>query len=562
VQAQGSAVGQTAARTRGRDRASVARVVAAAEAGRRRGVSVGQTAAAEGVPESTLYRWLGDKEWIDAPEAVRDFFGSPEGLATLQDIVVAAQLAFVQAGGCGVDRMSEFLALSRLDRFAAASHGEQHGLATRIVTLLGEYGDEQRERLGATMAPRRIVVCEDETFHPATCLVAIDAESGLILVECYRERRDGATWTAALSEALAGLPVEVVRVVGDEAKGLIHHARRGLGVEHGADLFHVQHDLSAATALSLARRLERPRERLEEAEAVTNAWRAHKTNYARGPRPPGRPMDYDRRIADALAVEADRRADLAAAEADQAAVRDAVRSLSDAYHVVDLKTGALQSVDALRSRLEEAMAIIDAVSDRARLASRCRERIDKARRVLPKLVAGLAFFHGELDRALAALDLTPAVLDVVRTELLPGRYLARTAKRARSAAEGASLRDRSHALLAKARAPAGAFMALDPQTRDHIERVVQATLALFVRSTACVEGRNGHLARYHHGLHRLSNQRLKSLTVLANFYARRADGSTAAERFYGRPPDDLFDWLIDHLPPPARPRAQRFEAAA
>jgi hypothetical protein len=31
------------------------------------------------------------------------------------------------------------------------------------------------------MAPRRITALEDETFHPATCLVSLDPVSGFIL---------------------------------------------------------------------------------------------------------------------------------------------------------------------------------------------------------------------------------------------------------------------------------------------------------------------------------------------------------------------------------------------
>ncbi len=69
------------------------------------------------------------------------------------------------------------------------------------------------------MGPRSIVVAEDETFHPAIRLVAMDAESGLILVEKYSESRDAATGGQALDEVLDGLPVSVTQVVGDEAKG-------------------------------------------------------------------------------------------------------------------------------------------------------------------------------------------------------------------------------------------------------------------------------------------------------------------------------------------------------
>lgn len=546
-----------------RDRRERVRLVHSATVGRAAGEGVRDTAAAEGVPVSTLYHLLARAAAIDAPAAEKVFFMSPEGFALLHRIHTALHLVFVQAAGDGVDRVREFLAMSRLDRFIAASHGSQAGYADEVVRLLGAYADAQRARLGPGMPPRTIVVCEDETFHPqGMCLVAIDAESGMILLERYAERRDGETWTALLKESLAGLPVRVIAVVGDEAKGLIAQAHKGLGCHFSPDLFHPQHDLSKATSLTMAARLEQPRQALAEAEKRTEAWRANKANYEQGPRPPGRPFDYDRRIAEAEAAENAAREVYEAALADQATVRAAIRGIGDAYHPFDLSTGALRSSNTVRSLIDTAFATIDQIADRVRLSDRCRQRIDKARRVMPKLVATVAFFHGHLDRTLAELNLPSAVLDVVRTQLLPGLYLARVARSARSAAEAAALSATSDSLLARARAPTSPFMTLDPLRRQHIQEVVQACLALFVRSTACVEGRNGHLARYHHGIHRLSGSRLKALTTIADYYARRADGTTAAERFFGQKPDDLFDWLLARCDVPAQPRSARLKRAA
>lgn len=546
-----------------RDRREVIRLVQAAEVGRAAGLKARDIAQAEGVPASTLYHLLARKAAIDAPATEKAFFMSQDGFALLHRIHAGLHLVFVQAGGCGVDRVSEFLTLSGLNRFIAASHGTQDGFADDMERVLAEYADEQRARLGAGMPPKLIVVCEDETFHPhGMCLVAIDAESGMILLEVYSERRDGATWTTLMDEALSGLSVQVVQVVGDEAKGLIAHAHKGLGCHFGPDVFHAQHDLSKATSRPLAKRVERPRQALTEAEERTANWRTHKADAQQGPRPPGQPKDYDRRIAEAETAEQAARADFEAVIADQAAVRAAIRAISDAYHPFDLATGALRSAEKVRALIATAFATIDEVADRARLVDRCRQRINKARRVMPKVEATVAFFHGELDRGLAKLNLDPAVLEIVRSQLVPGLYLERAARKARTAAERAAIVAVSQTLLAQARAPTSPFMSLDMPTRQHIEDVVQACLALFVRSSACVEGRNGHLARYHHGLHRLSKRRLKALTTIANFYARRADGTTAAERFFGHKPDDLFDWLLARLDVPAQPRAARLKQAA
>jgi hypothetical protein len=353
----------------------------------------------------------------------------------------------------------------------------------------------------------------------------------------------------------------VVEVVADEAKGLIAHARHGLGCHFSPDLFHPQHDVSKATALPLAARLQAPREALAAAEARTVRWREDQAADERGPRGPGRPMDYERRIAEARAAEEGPRAAYDQVVQDQAAVQAANRSMSDIDHPFDLSTGAAQSPQTAQGRFQAAFATIDEVVHRAGLSERCCKKIDKARALVPKLVATLAFFHGELERTLADLDLAPAVLEVVCSQLVPGLYLARAARKARSATERAAIRAVSDTLLTQARSATSPFMALDHATRQRIEFALVACLDLFVRSSACVEGRNGYLALLHHGLHGLSKRRLKALTVL-HYFARRPDGTTAAERFFGQTPEDLLDWLLARLDVPAQPRAKRLRLAA
>jgi hypothetical protein len=67
------------------------------------------------------------------------------------------------------------------------------------------------------MAPKEITVCEDETFHPEICLVAIEPISNYLLLEQYAEARDTATWNHAMQEALDDMPVKVIQCAGDQA---------------------------------------------------------------------------------------------------------------------------------------------------------------------------------------------------------------------------------------------------------------------------------------------------------------------------------------------------------
>jgi hypothetical protein len=72
---------------------------------------------------------------------------------------------------------------------------------------------------------------------------------------------------------------------------------------------------------------------------------------------------------------------------------------------------------------------------------------------------------------------------------------------------------------------------------------------------------HGVLRLRHHGRQGLNAKALAVLTILHNYAIRRADGTTAAERFFGHKPADLFEWLLERLPELPRPAKSREHAA-
>ncbi len=292
------------------------------------------------------------------------------------------------------------------------------------------------------------------------------------------------------------------------------------------------------------------------------SWQERKACHDAGDRPVGRPPDYARHIAAAELelAEAEAYDEAARRRADQ--TREAIRSLSTAYHPVDLQTGELRSAATIEAEFDRAVATIDETVDALDLSDRRRDKVAEAKRVLPKMIALVAFFFTHLNRRLEALGVSEEIASIVRETLVPAFYLQQVARRRCSAAE----RDRrlalSRTLLARAYAPGSAFAALPADLRRQLERLADDCAALFVRATSCVEGCNGQLALLHHGLKRLDNQRLAVLRALHNYFLRRADGTTAAERFFESPHDDLLEWLLDHMDLPARPRRRRTQEAA
>jgi hypothetical protein len=204
------------------------------------------------VPRSTLQYWLARKKEIEAEPELVAFFESPVGLAFLHRLVLAAHLVITLVGPGGIRLVGLFLELTGLNHWVAASYRPHWQVAVALEQAIDEFDQAERERLGQGMEPKQITVCEDETFHPETCLVAIEPVSNFILLEQYAEDRTADTWTEALTEATQGLPIEVIQSTSDEGRGLLHHVKKDLGLHHSPDLFHVQHELVKGTSGALA----------------------------------------------------------------------------------------------------------------------------------------------------------------------------------------------------------------------------------------------------------------------------------------------------------------------
>ena len=173
------------------------------------------------------------------------------------------------------------------------------------------------------------------------------------------------------------------------------------------------------------------------------------------------------------------------------------------------------------------------------------------------MVATIAFFFWMIQRKIEALDLAPEVEQAVYTYLMPACYLAEVARKASTAAQRDPLRPPAQRLAAAWRERAGPQANLSEEEQALIETVAQECAQVFQRSSSCVEGRNGQLAWRHHHLHQIRPRKLQALTVVHNYFLRRRDGTTAAQRFFGAPPRDLFAWVLDRVPLPGWPAQKR-----
>jgi hypothetical protein len=362
-----------------------------------------------------------------------------------------------------------------------------------------------------------------------------------------------------MEEALEGIPAKVIQSTSDEAKGILRHVQTDLGARHAPDVFHVQREVFKAAGAPLARETKKAKKALEKADEAVERRVREKAEFAAAPRP-GRPPQFDRWIERARREKEEARRALEAAESNQAHLKEAVRGIAEAYHPVDLETGALRDAEAAAAAMEKRFSEIEDSVSRAKLKESGRKRIQKAKKVVAHMAAAILFFHSTVRAKIEALSPPPEIERAFFDHLLPGLYVEKVAGKKNRAEDRNRLRRKSRELLHPLREEDGPFRLLGPDEKNEIERIGEECAGLFQPSSSCVEGRNGQLALRRHGLHRLGKRKLKALTAVHNYFVKRRDGTTPASRFFGKKARDLFEYLLANVDLPARPAMKRSRA--
>ncbi len=517
-----------------------------------------QYAQQHGIPRSTLGYWLRQPDPQGVEPDLVCFLRSRCGVRFLRRLVLALFVVFVFRGACGLRLLRAFLQLTQLDRFVASSVGALHGLSRAIEADLGAFGDQERARLAEGMPHRHIALIADENFHgPHVCLVAAEPSSNFLVVEQYADHRDGSTWTAAVEQGTAGLNVTVLLLGSDEARGLLACADNGLAAQHLPEVFHGQRHLCQPLMGPLRRQKAAADKRLQQAQQGLQDCREQAEKASIEPRGPGRPKDYAAHLArhQGEVEEAARQVQACEDRKDQA--HQAVRGLADDYHPFDSNTGAAVKEAEIRKRLGQRLQDLKGVAEQAELAGKAQEALARGYRWIDALVFAMQWYWSTVGIYLEGLDLPEDAEQAFVQKLLPGLYWQQAAPRGRTPQERRDRQALAERLLQEAWAEGGVLGRLEQDRQQELKRVAGELAGLFARSTSAVEGRNGRLALFHHGQTRLSAGRLKALTVVHNYHTTRADGTTAAERFFGKKPRDLFGWLLERLPDLPRPAAKR-----
>jgi hypothetical protein len=475
------------------------------------------------------------------PEA--EFWEQEAGYEWLRLLVFAVLFVFGIKGGVGVERIAEFFQRVRLDRHVGSSPTALRTLRGQLEEVILAYqASQQSER---RQSGGRVEICAgaDEAFFDEVILVLMDLTSGYIVLEEPAADRRYDTWQARVHEALEPWGIRLRYIVSDRAKALVKLALDGFQCPSMPDVFHALRDLSKVVGVSFHLKLARLEDKRAQAERTRRGLQAKGQNTYVQERLMGR---LDEQIA--------------TLRADQTGVQQRLREASYTVHPFALSDSSRQHSAQVEATLQQVLEELNTL--RARHTARDNTpAVAKFARQIPDLAALVEAWWLWVEQSLPLESVNTELRGWLLERLLPTVYWQAqldktktpTLKSAYQCAFNQARRDlHQHPLTA----------ALADEVFARWQAWASDWVGKFQRASSPVEGRNGYLSQINQCARGTPTQRLKVLTVIHNFDLQRADKTTAAERLFGTPFPDLFDWVVDHMGALPMPRKARTPKAS
>ncbi len=485
-------------------------------------------AQATGISKSSVHRHQQAMQRRQQPAS--GLWESPVGAQWLKRLVVATIFVFCFKRGVGCESLVEFFRLLGLERHVGLSVSSLRQIRTQMETQILDYQRLQQSQLEHPQTPVEACISVDETFFDQVVLVMLDLPSGFILVEELSQDYRYETWQQHTQQVLSKLGLNVHYCVSDRAKALVKLAVHEIGCPSIADLFHALRDLSQGLGSELSERLFRVNRRLRELpDTAANA-----------------PLRQQLQVQQSGLEQA------------QQQYRASLHQLTTTLHPFAIRLGLPQTSKMVATAFQQQATTLRALKQTDQLTDKPGS-LSKFERQHHDLAAVVDLWWEWVRHSLRVRDCDPPTWAWVEQQLLPAFYWHQQSVRTKTPTLKAAYQSATQqAQTAFMRHPLTAT--LSPEQLTQWQAWAAWMVTKFQRTSSPVEGRNGYLSQIHHNRRGLSSRRLRVMTTIHNFHLKRADGSTAAERLFGKSSTDLFEWLIQQMTD--LPQARRGKAAA
>jgi hypothetical protein len=451
-----------------------------------------------------------------------------EGGQWLVVVMCAAIYVFAIRGGIGMDLLSEFFRLVRLNTHVGVSATSLRRLTGQIEDLILQY---QGQHIPQNPRQTSIIVGADETFFREVVLLMMDLCSGYIFVEQTAENRTFLTWQEKARHALKHAGATVRYMVSDNAKALAKLALEELQCQRIPDLFHALHEVVKLFGGRFARKTASLQQHIEKTRRTLESLRERGASPAQ--------IAHQEQILQELSADHRRFQD------GQRRYYDALHALSRHVHPFSLTTQSAQQTDEVKAALNQVLETLHTLAEDYDIVD-SKHRLNKVTKQVPDIAALIDLWWLWVTESLAGYGLPADLSEWVCHILLPSIYWQVQTHRTTSgslrqayqqAAKQADTRLQAHPLT----------HVLAAKELSRWQGWARWMVMKFQRTSSAVEGRNGVLSRMNHTQRSIPVRRLKVATVIHNFGIYREDGTTAAERLFGEEFPDLFTWIVEHM---------------
>lgn len=496
--------------------------------------TIREIADSTGIPKSSVHR---HKKAIERRQQNKESYlwETEEGEEWLRLLVFGVIYCFGIKGGIGADSLSTFFHLLRLEERIGCSASALRKLEVQIKEKIIAYGTSQKESWQGEQA-MGICVGADETFYGLPILVAIELGSGFIFSEAKCENRTYETWWEQVSGWFNREQWDCRALVSDGAKALVKLAISGLGCESVPDLFHLLYGLSKSMGTAIAR------QRMQLQKQQQNVQERMKTTS-----PQSR--------AALIAKNEDLHHQQQILDSDHQDYLQSLHALSQTIHPFNLHTGESQLGLDLLVHLQPPLAIL------ARLSQTYAQKQSQAavslwQRQIPHLARAVHAWWLWVIESLSPLTQDPDVQQWVLTSLLPWVYWHQQTQKTRQPQLKQAYQQATQQAHERFLADDLTQTLSSEQQQPFLDWAIWIC-SKFQRTSSAVEGRNGYLSALHHANRGFTEQTLTVLTIIHNFDLQRHDGTTAAQRLFGKPFPNLFASILLTMGELPRPRHSR-----
>lgn len=475
------------------------------------------------VPRTTLQHRAKPRE-LPFHQNVSDFLQTPEGAEFLNFIILSVAMGFVVCSGVGLPAFIRWLKECKLDSFVASSYGTWRTIVSKMESTAQVIAEEENKKHAKNVSGKEVTIGLDETWLKKMCLVCAEMPSGFILFESYQEKRDRDTWKKVWDEEVAPYSLKPIQVVADAGTGIRGFIEGTLRTYRSPDLFHIEHDLCKALARFLATKEQSAKENITERQEIYQNLKQRELEYLEGHnQKKAREAKRDQAQIRGFIAAAHRHLQSLRRERDR--FRNLLARLSKTYQPIT-QEGQRKSASILENELRDIFSAIYRLAKRVDLPINLRHFIEKAERQIAPMVDTLKAFSLRAEQMVSRWTSDHVTEYSIHSYLIPAMLLKRQAKllsgQERIEAENQSVK-LGTLFLDKVKSSTDVVEA---------EKLAAAIAASWQRSSSAIEGRNGILSQRHHGLRGISENKLRTLTALHNYFSKRNDGTTAAERFF------------------------------